>query len=62
MISGRTEYYAILGNPIEQALSPIIQNAAFEARMRSFWAAGWSRESWSRLCRGPEPFIFQGWL
>ena len=32
MISGRTEYYAILGNPIEQALSPIIQNAAFEAR------------------------------
>lgn len=34
MISGRTEYYAILGNPIEQALSPIIQNAAFEARGR----------------------------
>lgn len=31
MISGRTKYYAILGNPIEQALSPIIQNAAFEA-------------------------------
>lgn len=29
MISGRTRYYAILGNPIEQALSPIIQNAAF---------------------------------
>lgn len=32
MISGRTNYYAILGNPIEQALSPIIQNAAFEAQ------------------------------
>lgn len=31
MISGKTDYYAILGNPIEQALSPIIQNAAFEA-------------------------------
>ncbi|MCD7907409.1 MAG: shikimate dehydrogenase [Clostridium sp.] len=34
MISGRTNYYAILGNPIEQALSPIIQNAAFEAQGR----------------------------
>lgn len=31
MISGKTKYYAILGNPIEQALSPIVQNAAFEA-------------------------------
>lgn len=31
MISGKTRYYAILGNPIEQALSPIVQNAAFEA-------------------------------
>lgn len=31
MISGRTDYYAIFGKPIEQALSPIIHNVAFEA-------------------------------
>lgn len=31
MISGRTAYYGIFGKPIEQALSPIIHNAAFEA-------------------------------
>lgn len=31
MISGKTKYYAILGDPIEQALSPIIHNAALKA-------------------------------
>ena len=31
MITGKTRYYAILGDPIEQALSPVVHNAAFEA-------------------------------
>jgi shikimate dehydrogenase len=31
MISGKTSCYAILGDPIEQALSPIVHNAAFQA-------------------------------
>lgn len=31
MISGKTKTYAILGDPIEQALSPIVHNAAFRA-------------------------------
>ncbi len=30
MISGKTNYYAIIGTPIEQALSPIVHNAAFK--------------------------------
>lgn len=30
MISGKTKYYAIIGTPIEQALSPIVHNAAFK--------------------------------
>lgn len=29
MISGKTDVYAILGDPISQALSPIVHNAAF---------------------------------
>lgn len=32
MISGKTKYYAIIGTPIEQALSPIVHNAAFQAQ------------------------------
>ena len=31
MITGKTDYYAILGDPIEQALSPVVHNAAFRA-------------------------------
>lgn len=31
MITGKTKYYAILGDPIEQALSPVVHNAAFAA-------------------------------
>lgn len=31
MITGKTQTYAILGDPIEQALSPVVHNAAFQA-------------------------------
>lgn len=30
MISGKTKTYAILGDPIEQALSPVVHNAAYQ--------------------------------
>ncbi len=32
MISGKTKYYAIIGTPIQQALSPIVHNGAFQAQ------------------------------
>ena len=31
ILSGKTQLYGVIGNPIEHSLSPAMQNAAFEA-------------------------------